>query len=378
MIRRLLALCLLSLVPAVLAAQASQFGVRSLGLPALPVSARSDGMAGGFGFFDPESALNPAAVSGLRRTTAGFNVRQFWRTSENPFGSASGNDTQFPLVMVGGPLGPKFNMAVSVAAYTDRTFALTYADTIQIRGEPVGVQDTVFSRGGINDIRVAVSYFVTPKLVVAGAVHALTGSNRFEYRRVFSDSAYASLREETELSFAGPGLSAGVLAEVTKGLRLSGIFRWDGDVKFNKDSVRLASLRMPFAFGGGLQWQSRRLMVSGHALARNWAVADSQIKARGGVGSVNTVEYAAGMEYATHPASPLSLPLRAGVRFAQLPFPLVTGSSGHETIASLGTGFRFTGGRGSVDVALQHAWRSQAGGYEERAFSLSLGVGIRP
>jgi hypothetical protein len=135
---------------------------------------------------------------------------------------------------------------------------------------------------------------------------------------------------------------------------------------------------MPFTFGGGLQWQSQRMTVSGHALARNWSVADSQIKARGGVGSVNTVEYAAGLEYATNPVSPFAFPVRAGVRFAELPFPLVPGSSGHETIASLGSGFRFTGGRGSVDFALQYAWRSQAGGYEERAFSFSAGVGIRP
>jgi len=373
MIRRLLALCCLWLVPAVLAAQASQFGVRALGLPVLPVSVRSDGMAGGFGFFDPESALNPTSVSGLRRTTAAFNVRQSWRTTDNPFGSASGNDTQFPLVLVGGPMGPKFNLAVSVAAYTDRTFALTYADTVEIRGLPVGVRDTLFSSGGINDIRLAVSRFLTPKFVVAGALHALTGTNRIEYRRTFSDSSYAQLRERTELSFAGPGVSAGVLAEVAKGLRISGIFRWDGNVGFNKDSVRLSSLRMPLTYGGGLQWQSPRLMVSGHALARNWSVADSQIKARGGVGAVNTVEFATGLEYTTS-----KFPLRVGVRYAELPFPLVAGPGGHETIASLGTGFRFTAGRGSVDLALQRAWRSQAGGYQERAFSFAIGVGIRP
>jgi hypothetical protein len=376
--RRLLAVVGLTLaLPGLLLAQASQFGTRALGLPALPISARSDGTAGAFGLFDPESALGPASIGGLRRTTAGFNARQFWRSTSNPYGSDSGNDTQFPLFIIAGPAGPKWHLGISVAAYTDRTFALAHGDTIPIRGVPVAVRDTLFSRGGINDIRFAAAYAINSRIVLAGAVHVLTGTNRMEYRRTFGDSSYAPIDEKTELSFAGPGASAGLLADVAKGLRIAGLFRWDGNLKVDKDSTRLYSVTMPYTYGGGVQYQRKTVVLAAQVLMRNWSVADSLIKARGGLGSVNTLEYSAGLEYATH-AQPTYLPIRLGFRHAQLPFPLVTGSTGQESAISAGTGFRFTGGRGSLDFALHYTWRNQPGGYTEHAVGLSLGVGIRP
>ena len=67
---------LLWALPAELSGQASQFGVRSLGLPVLPLSTRGQGTGGGFGFFDSETSLNPASIAGVRTGTAAFNVRK--------------------------------------------------------------------------------------------------------------------------------------------------------------------------------------------------------------------------------------------------------------------------------------------------------------
>jgi hypothetical protein len=110
------------------AAQSSEFGTRALGLPVAALSARAQGMGGGAAMFDPDVALNPSAIWLTQRATATFSVRHFWRTSENPFGTADGNDTQFPLVMVAGPIGNRWDFSISVSAYTDRTFALALLD----------------------------------------------------------------------------------------------------------------------------------------------------------------------------------------------------------------------------------------------------------
>ena len=60
--RRLLLLSALILAPAGAAAQSSQFGVRGLGMPGRPLTARAFATGGAFGLFEGESGLNPAAL----------------------------------------------------------------------------------------------------------------------------------------------------------------------------------------------------------------------------------------------------------------------------------------------------------------------------
>jgi len=369
----------LSLLASRVGAQASEFGTRALGLPVLPLSARAQGMGGGIAMFDPEVSLNPAAIWLTQRGTATFSVRQFWRTSENPFGTASGNDTQFPLVMVTGPIGSRWDFGISVSAYTDRTFALALTDTLSIRDAPVGVNDTLISKGGVNDIQGALAFTVSRNFAVGLGIHVLTGTNRFEYRRVFTDSSYVPIRIRNELSFSGPAISAGFSAEPFRRVRLAGMARWDGDLAFYKDSTKLSEIPMPLTFAGGIQVAAGdRLTLAGHGLYRTWSTADESIKDRGGLGADNAAEAAFGLEWTRNARSPYKFPFRAGVRYAQLPYPVVSGSQGTELQLSLGTGFRFTANRGSVDFAIERAWRNDGGASKEQTFMFTFGVGIRP
>jgi long-subunit fatty acid transport protein len=380
MIRRFLVPFVVLLVtPAALVGQSSIFGTRALGLQILPLSARAQGMAGANAMFDNEVGLNPAAIWITQRPAAGFTLRHFWRDSENPFGTATGNDTQFPLAMVTGPIGRKWDFGFSVSGYADRTFALALTDTLDLRGAPVAVNDTLLSKGGITDIQGAVAYTVNPRLAVGVGLHILTGTNRLEYRRTFEDSSYRPLRIKNELSVSGPGVSAGVSAELTKGVRLAGILRWDGDLAYYKDSTRLQDIPLPMTVAGGIQVQAGpRLLLAGQGLYRNWSTADDFIKSQGGVGSKNSAEASAGFQWLRDARHPSRFPLRAGVRYAKLPFPVVEGQDNREFQLSLGTGFRFQADRGGLDVAVERAWRNDGGDFKERTFMLSVGVGIRP
>lgn len=373
------AVVLALLLPGGLAAQSSVFGTRVLGLPVLPLSARAQGMGGGNAMFDPEVSLNPAALWTTQRTTATFTLRHFWRDSENAFGVSSGNDTQFPLVMVGGPIGPRWDYGVSVSALTDRTFALSLTDTIILRDEPVAVNDTLISRGGVTDIRAAVSYTASPRLAFGLGFHLLTGTNRIQYRRHFSDSTYTAVALRNELSMSGPGVSAGFSALPVRGVRLAGMVRWDGDLHYYKDSTRLDDIPLPITVAGGVQIQAGpRLLLAGQALRRNWSTANEFVVSEGGIGARNTTEGSFGLEWIRNSRRPSSFPLRLGLRYAQLPFPVVAGQEGKELQLSFGTGFRFTADRGSLDIALERTWREDAGSFRERTFMLSVGVGIRP
>ena len=64
---------------------------------------------------------------------------------------------------------------------------------------------------------------------------------------------------------------------------------------------------------------------------------------------------------------PDALPIRLGIRYADLPFPVVAGQHPQEFALRAGTGTRFAADRAGVDVSIEHAWRSEGSPYKERA-----------
>lgn len=374
----ILVLLLAGLVAPGAAAQSSQFGVRGLGLPSFPFSVRTQGSAGMGGFFDPASAVNPASVAGVRRPTASFNLIQHWRTTDNPYGTASGNDTQFPLFIAGGPISGQLAAAVSASVYADRTFGLAFRDTVDLRGIPTAVDDTLESKGGITDLRFSAAWR-NEHLVVGLGFHVLTGTNRLAYRRAFADSSYARVNLRNELSYAGVGVSGGIVIQPNEHLLVGGFARLDGDISMELDSLKLEKLPLPVTMGAAFQWYpSRRFTAGAHVIRQSWSRLDTELVARGGSGAANTTTLAGGIELASSTVHPDRFPLRLGVRSSSLPFPVETGADpGREFGITFGTGFVFSGGRGSLDLGLERVWRTQDAGFEERGFALKLGVTVR-
>jgi hypothetical protein len=378
-VRYTLLLFLLTLVPGMTSAQSSQFGVRGLGYPGRGLAVRASGSSGGFGLFDSESSLNPAALGAVPTLTSVFTVAQSFRHPENPAGTASVRDTRFPHILVAGPIrqsGAVFG--VSYSNYTSRDYSLTTADTLDIRGVPVGVTDSFSSRGGLNDLRVAGAYRVHDRWMFGGGFHIITGSTRLVTQREFSDSTYLSSRQRSELSYTGVGLSVGVIRQFGPGLAISALARTDGHANVDLDSGRVATVDLPYTFGLGVRVQpAAKLDVGLQGIMRTWSGANSDLLEQGGTGANNTVEVSVGAQYTSDPKRPFRRPIRLGARYATLPFPLVPGEQGHEMSISFGTGMRFAQQRAGVDLSLEHYWRSE-GVYSERAFILSFGVSVRP
>jgi hypothetical protein len=362
------------------AAQSSQFGARGFGLPLRPFSVRATGTSGAFGLFDGESALNPASIGLVGRLSATFQTVQGWRHSVNPAGSASARDNRYPGFFVSGPLGgTAFSLALSASGYTDRNFSLASQDTVMPRGVPVGVTDTLSSQGGISDLRLAVAWRQSRSVQWGLGLHLLTGSNRISSHRVFSDTAYAGVSESNTVSYLGFGASAGVVARIGKLVTVAGMVRADDHMHVQRDTLRLGNTKLPLTVSGGLRLQlGERVQVSGSGLFRNWSVADADLVAQGGIGSVNTTEFAGGVEILTNLRRPSQQPIRLGVFHARLPFPLRRGEDVDETGISIGSGLRFGADRAGLDVALARVWRKGAPGFTERATLLTLGVSLRP
>jgi len=379
-VRRVLLASMLAALPAAAQAQSSEFGIRGLGLPGRALSARAMGTAGGFALFDGESSVSPASLAYLPALTAEFTGMSDYRTSESPAGSASIRNFRFPQFLVGGPIkGLPLSASFSYSNYTTRDFSLAFASTVTLNGVPVGVIDTLESRGGVNDLRLAVAYRASNRIAIGVAGHVITGTNRVSLRRDFADTLYRPALQRAELSFAGFGMSIGVLAQPSRNLAVSLLARSDGHASVERDSTEADRIDLPVTLGGGLRWRALpKVDVAGHVLWRNWSTASTDLTDLGGVGAVNTLEAAAGLEFIRNVRRPSRLPLRVGFRYAKLPFPVAAGGEPKEYGVSVGTGFSFAADRGILSVALERTWRSEDPGFSERAWILTTGVSVRP
>lgn len=380
--RRAIPLVLAGLIaaPGVLAAQSSQFGIRGLGLPGRGASAHAMGTAGAVALFDGESSQNPAALWALGTVTTTFTTSIGRRTSENPAGSAEARDQRFPQVVVGGPIpNSRLAVGISYATYADRDFSLVSEGVASPRGVPVAYTDTLTALGGINDIRLGAAWAPTDRLQVGLGVHFLTGSNRLTTRRAWEDSSYIAVQQRAELEYEGYGLSAGVLLTPTRRLQLAGSIRWDGTLDVRRDSTAtVGSVDLPITLSGAARFRIHdRLELAGQATARDWSVANDGLTALGAVGARNTYEFAGGLEWLRNRRRGAHLPLRLGVRYGQLPYLLVQGRQPTEVGVTLGTGLRFAGDRGGIDLSVERVRREQGSSYRETAWVFSVGMSVR-
>jgi hypothetical protein len=328
--------------------------------------------------FDSESSLNPAALGSVQTITAGFTGIQGFRSVDIPGPSESLRETRFPLVTITGPT-KRFPLVLglSYSSYTDRDFTLATSDTLDLRGAPVAVFDTLSSRGGLSDLRVAGAYRF-PSTTVGGGFHVLTGSDRLESRRTFEDSTFLPVSEKTELSYAGIGASVGEIHRLGGGLAVAAQARTDGHVGVHQDSTRVSEMDLPYTLGLGARWQlTPKLALAGQGIVRTWSATNSDLLAAGAPGSENTIDVSFGAEYVGDPKRPARRPLRLGGHYATLPFLLEAGRQPTEFGVAAGSGIRFAQERGGVDLALEYLSRS-AGEFTERSFQLTIGVSVRP
>jgi hypothetical protein len=378
--RALVVLALLVAPLAAATAQSSEFGVRGLGMPGRPLTARAFSAGGAFGLFDGESGLNPAALGRVAALGADFTSLQDFRHVENPAGSKSVRENRFPFLAIVGPIKRyPVVLGLSFANYTSRDFTLATADTLPLRDVLVPVFDTLSSRGGLSDLRAAGSYKIKDDWLIGVGFHVITGSSRMRFHRAFADSTdYEALTQSSELSYAGVGLDLGVIRNFGPGFSVAATVRSDGHVNVDRDSARVSTIDLPYSFGFGVRWRARpKLELASQLLAHTWSGANSDLLEQGGVGSKNNYEAAFGLEYTPDLRRPARRPLRLGVRYGTLPFLLDAGEQPKEFGISAGTGIRFAQERAGVDLGLEHVWRS-AGAFKERTFLVNLGVTVRP
>lgn len=359
-------------------AQNSVFGVLGIGFPGRGVSVPARALGGGTAAFDPLSVVNPGAAGAIGTLTAMATTGTTTRRYETAEVGAGGlRETRFPLALLAGTVpNTPVTFAASFTTYAERTFGFSATDTVLLRGAPVEVTDRIGSDGAVVDTRGALAWQLSRRLSVGAAAHLLTGSTQLSVSREFGDSAYLPIEQERRIEFSGLGFSAGAVWTVSNALRLAGAVRHDTRLDERADSVVLRTVDLPLTVTGGVMLApAAGMMWSWTAQWRRWSRAAADVAPSGTV-AFDTWDVGTGIQIGGRDLGRSTLPVRVGVRYAQLPFAPVN-ERPREIGVAAGTGVAFAGNRGTLDVALERIIRDGAG-MSERGWHLAFQLLLRP
>lgn len=359
-------------------AQNSVFGTRGLGFPTHRESARTVAMGGGPAMFDQSAFVNPAAVSLVAQSTVAASTGATFRGYQAGGVDVSGlQETRLPLVALSGRVTAlPIAYQVGFASYLERTFAVTIDDTTLIDGNLVAVRDSFASVGGIADLRGTAAWTVLPQLRFGLSLHRMAGSSRLTARREFDDESLRRFSQETVLSFAGNGISTGMIWFPTQSFGLALTGRANGNLTATLSGGSQRVTPMPNMFGAGLLWRvARTLEWSASAQYRSWGRTQRDLGLPD-TESFDTWEVGTGFELRRAGNVGPRVPIRVGLRYAQLPFSPTT-EQPTETNLSFGTGWRVAGGLAAIDIAVEKLARRGAGVTED-GWYVAVGMTVTP
>jgi hypothetical protein len=347
------------------------------GYPSGQLSTRALGAGGALADFDPNSPLNPAALEMALRSLVYVQYDpEFRGVSAGGGTSASTLTARFPIFGVTGQvLG--FTVGLSFSSFLDRTWTNVYADTQRVGGQVVPSTVTALSDGGISDVRGAIAYSFGPRLHVGIGVHVFPGENHTSIGRSFTDTIqFGTFNQADIFNFSGSAVSFGVLASPVSHWTVAASGRLGGVMHMRAgDSTVIGTAHVPDRWSADVAYDG----FGGSVFAVRYAT--EKWSSMRGLGSPelpinDATEFSAGGEIAGPKLSGVPVALRLGYRSRDLPFSL-DATRVKEQSATAGLGIPFSNGRGSAEVTVAHARRSD-GDNRETGWILSIGIGVRP
>lgn len=372
--RALILAASLAVLPGAARAQGA-LSLQGYGYPTGQLSAGSVGLGGASAELDPASPINPAALAAGTRFSIYMQFEPEFRRTTVGSGSASARVVRFPGFLVSGQYR-RVTVAASASTFLDRTYRNVYSDSQDIGGETVPSTLIATSNGAMTDARVAASWWVKESFQVGASVHALVGENRTTFGRSFPDSTgIGGFTQLSTLTFSGKALTIGAVYYPMKGLVLGGSIRRGGSLDAYQDSKVLATADAPDRMGLTVAWTGiPNTTLAARFERTNW----SDMQSLGGpqMSTFDANDLGLGVEVVGPRVAGAPSYTRFGFRSRTLPFG-VNGDQVSERSVSGGVSVPFARGRAQVDLALQRATRAAAGA-DEKAWFVSIGLGIRP
>ena len=366
-------LCLTLSHSALCFAQGSVFSIRGLGWFGRPVSARAAGDGGAMEMFDPQMGLNPAAFTRWRSVAAWAVTAPTIRTYEASTGNTTEQTMRFPLIGFAAPLPPRAVIGFTFSDYLDRTWTITTTDSTLLRGAMEKFTDAGRSIGGISDGQVGAGYQLGPNMFVGVGFHYYLGSTRLTAQRLYDNTAYLQILEQSQTDFHGVGFGAGFLWTLPR-LDIAASGRLNGRLHSHNTSGSDTTTALPDELAGGVRWQAVPGVFVGTTVQYDgWARASSTL---GAAAVKNVLAISVGAEVQSVSMLGIRTPLRLGYRTRTLPFTS-QGSTISESAGSAGIGFNLGQDRTTIDLAAEIGSRS-AGAAKEKFRTIFVGLTVRP
>lgn len=347
------------------------------GYPAGLLSSRALGTGGAIGEIDPLSASNPASILSFGGSALYFQLEPEYRTLH--VGSATEKTTtaRYPLVAAAIPITTDIMLGVSVSNLLDRSFQTSTRGLQTIGDSTVGTTNAFKSDGAIGDLRLALAWAPAPWLKLGAAAHAITGDNRVRNTQVFDDSArFSRLVDTATVGYTGSAYTAGFEVIAARDWSLAGSYRRGGPLSLKRGDTTIARAHVP----NRVAVSAAYLGIRGSSIAVRTAKDSWASLATLGSSSLRITEAwdtSVGADMLGPRLGERSLQLRAGARWRTLPFGTST-SSVSERSYSLGAGTLLARGRAALDVTGIRATREAGANLLETAFTLSVGITVRP
>ena len=352
-------------------------GAQGFGYPPGQLSVYSRSLGGATGETDALSPINPAALTLLRRGGLYLQSEQESRSIDAGGRSGSTRAYRFPLFSAAVPVTTRGMLGLSFSTLLDRTWGTETRDKQLFGSDSIAYTERFRSEGALNDVRIAGSWAIRDNVIVGLGVHLFPGENRLTISREFEDSlSFAPLRDSTNVSYSGTGVSAGVLWRPARTITVGASGRLGGTLKLRESDTVRTSADAPSRFGVGVRYD-----IPGTTIAFR---ADRTLWSRmGGLGSARATpddawDFGLGVDAAGPRLLGAPLTIRGGARRRSLPF-LAADEQVNETAFTLGTGVPLAGGRAQLVLFVERAARSaDKVDAKERSWTFGLGLTVRP
>ena len=350
--------------------------VQGFGYPAGQLGTRAAGTAGAVAETDAGSPLNPGALPGAGRAIFSFQIDPEFRQVK--VGGATVNTTtaRFPVINIGTRLMARGFVGVSFSTLLDRTWDASYSDSVTVAGDRVHSTVATTVRGAISDARLAFAWQFSEKLQAGLAFHALTGANRMNLSREFTDSTtFGSLSQNSVLSYAGSAVSAGIVTLPVPHLFVGASFRLGGAMNTRTGDSVVTHAKVPNRYGASLTYDGIpgsliAVRINHEQWSRMRSLGSSALQVK------DVTELSAGVDFAGPRFQGQSTQVRLGARTRDLPFGW-NGNTVSERTLAIGGGLPLARGWAMLDVSVQRALR-KAGDVTEQGTILSVGLTVRP